>query len=64
MQTLSEEQRSFKSVYSMTPVIQINYLLYQAEGGKSRVGSNRRGRKRERERERQEYIYRVRDGAK
>ncbi len=49
-QTLSEEQRSFKSVYSLMLLIQVNFLLYQIEAGKNRVGSKW---KREKERQRE-----------
>ncbi len=51
---LSEEQCSLKSVYSMMPVIQINFFLYQTEAGKIECG-NRKERGREREREREKY---------
>ncbi len=47
VQNLSEEQRTFKSVYSKIPISLIDYLLYQMEGGKNRVGSKQ---KRENER--------------
>jgi hypothetical protein len=40
-----------KSVYSMMPVIQINFFLYQTEAGKIECG-NRQERGREREEER------------
>ncbi len=46
-QTLSEEQRSFKSVFSMMPLVQIDFLLYQIEAGKNKVGISGRGRKRD-----------------
>jgi hypothetical protein len=49
-QTLSEDQPSFKSVFSMMPLVQIDFLLYQIEAGKNRVGSKQ---KREKERQRQ-----------
>jgi hypothetical protein len=47
VQTLSEEQCSFKCVYSMIRIIQINFLLYKMEAGKNRAGSKqKRGRER------------------
>jgi hypothetical protein len=49
-QTPSEEQGSFKSVYSMMPIIQINILLYKMEVGRNTVWSEqKRGRERKRE---------------
>ncbi len=43
----SEEQHLRKCIYSMIPIIQINFLLHKMEAGKNGVGS-----KREREKER------------
>ncbi len=47
MQTLSEEQRWLKCVYSMMMIVQINFFLYPVGTGKKTEGS-----KREREKER------------
>jgi hypothetical protein len=48
--TQSEEQHLLKCVYSMMPIIQINFILYKMGVGKNRVGSKRkRGRDRKRE---------------
>ncbi len=45
-QTLSEEQHSFKCIYSMMPIIQVNFLFYKTEASRNRAGSEQ---KRERE---------------
>jgi len=47
--TLNEEQHMLKWVYSMMPLIQISFLLYKTEAGKSRKRSGRREKNRERE---------------
>ncbi len=51
-QTLREDQHSFKCGYSMMLIIQINFLLYEMETGKTEWGV----RIREGEREREEQI--------
>jgi len=50
LQTLSEEQRLLKCVYSMIIMGQINFYLYQMEAGITGWGIH--GREGERERER------------
>ncbi len=49
-QTLNEEQRWFKCVYSMMPKKQISFFLNKMEAGKNSVESKRKKR-RERKRE-------------
>jgi hypothetical protein len=58
--TLSEEQHSFKSVYSMMPIIQ-NQYPFMLNGGKVKTDWGVSGREGEREREKQ--IKEVRDRA-
>jgi len=41
--TLSEKQHLFKIIYSMMPIIQIHFLLYKMEAGKTEWGESRRG---------------------
>jgi hypothetical protein len=58
-QTLSEEQRLFKCIYSMMQIIQINFILYKMEAGKNKVGSKQ---KREGETDRDKQIKGVKEG--
>ncbi len=46
---LSEEQCLLQSVYSMMPLIRINFFLYKMEAGKTVWGIGRREGERERE---------------
>jgi hypothetical protein len=48
---LSEEQCLLQSVYSMMPVIQINFFLYKMEADKTEWGIGRREGEREREKQ-------------
>jgi hypothetical protein len=57
-QTLSEEQCLLKCVYSIIPIIQINFLLYKTEEVKMEWEASRKQGERERER-----IRRARGGA-
>jgi hypothetical protein len=52
--TISQEQHFLKCIYSMMPIIQINFVLYKMEARKDGVGREReRAREKERNRSRE-----------